>query len=245
MKKIFYLPMLMFALGFISCKKENPQTYDPQDQQNNNIKSKKAVSSMNGREGSEITLNLILFLQGYYIADRTMQPVLQIQGVKSAPDIETDSILVELVNPVTGEIVEIRQAVLNTDGTVSVGFDAPRDYYYIAIKHRNSIETWSTSPVYCYDNTEYDFSKSNTQAYKDNQVEVEDGVWALYTGDITQNGTIGEDDFKLFNEDSSNGLNGVYVATDLNGDGFVDGNDFPILDNNMYLKIYSINPFSL
>ncbi len=243
MKKLFYLP-LMFALSFISCKKENPQTYDSQDNLNNNLTGKRTTGSANGREGSEINLNLIVFLQGYYIRDRKMQPVLQIQGVKSAPDNETDSIVVELVNPETGEIVEIRQAVLNIDGTVSVGFDAPSDYYYIVIKHRNSIETWSANPVKCTLDTEYDFSKSDTQAYKDNQVQVEDGVWALYTGDITQNGKIDEEDFKLFDEDSFNGVNGVYVATDLNGDGFVDGNDFPILDNNMNLKIHSMNPFN-
>ncbi len=243
MKKIIYIPMLMFALGIVSCKKENPQTFDPQDQSNNNLTNKKTLSSMNGKEGYEITLNLILFLEGYYIRDRKMQPVLQIQGVRSTPDIETDSILVELANPSTGEIVEIRQAVLNIDGTVSVGFDSPADYYYIVIKHRNSIETWSAHPVYCHSNTEFDFSKSNTQAYRDNQVQVEDGVWALYTGDINQDGVMGEIDFKLFNDDSFNGVNAVYVATDLNGDGYVDGNDFPILDNNMYLKIHSKNPF--
>jgi hypothetical protein len=244
MKKLFYFP-LMIALSFISCKKESPQSYEPQDQRNNNLTGKKtSIGSTNGREGSEITLNLILFLQGYYIGERKMQPVLQIQGVKSAPDIEADSILVELVNPETGEIVEIRQAVLHTDGTVSVGFDAPSDNYYIVIKHRNSIETWSANPVKCTLDTEYDFSKSDTQAYKDNQVQVEDGVWALYTGDITQDGKIDEEDFKLFDEDSNNGVNSVYVATDLNGDGFVDGNDFPVLDINMYQKIHSLNPFN-
>mgnify|MGYP007102690695 CR=1 FL=1 len=36
--------------------------------------------------------------------------------------------------------------------------------------------------------------------------------------------------------------NGIYTATDMNGDGFVDSFDFPILDENMALGISSVHP---
>ena len=45
-----------------------------------------------------------------------------------------------------------------------------------------------------------------------------------------------------FDNDSFNGVAFEYKATDMNGDGFVDVNDFPVFDNNSFNGVTSIHP---
>ncbi|HPI55169.1 MAG TPA: dockerin type I domain-containing protein, partial [Chitinophagaceae bacterium] len=101
------------------------------------------------------------------------------------------------------------------------------------IKHRNSIETWSETPIGFYASP-HDFTTAASQVYASNQTEVEAGVFAMYTGDINQDGFIDSFDFPALDTDIFNGVASVYVNTDLNGDGFVDSFDFPIYDANSY-----------
>jgi hypothetical protein len=75
-----------------------------------------------------------------------------------------------------------------------------------------------------------------------NQVQVEPGVWAFYTGDLNQDDFIDGNDFPAFDTDSYNGVNSVYAATDMNGDGFVDGNDFPVFDVNSFNGVSAVHP---
>ncbi len=44
-------------------------------------------------------------------------------------------------------------------------------------------------------------------------------------------------------EDDNDNLEEGYFITDLNGDGFVDGSDFPILFNNSDNLIESMHPY--
>ncbi|MEI2724404.1 MAG: hypothetical protein V9H26_12990 [Verrucomicrobiota bacterium] len=48
-----------------------------------------------------------------------------------------------------------------------------------------------------------------------NQKEVEPGVFALFTGDINQDGFIDGFDYPDLDSDSQNNLSGVYVASQL------------------------------
>ena len=73
-------------------------------------------------------------------------------------------------------------------------------------------------------------------------VEVEPGVWAIYTGDLNQDDFIDSFDFPIFDLDASNGVAGVYVATDMNGDGFVDPFDFPVFDVNSFNGVSAVYP---
>ena len=190
----------------------------------------------------ESGLNLKLYLQGYYMNAGTMQPVLINQGLAALPT-ETDTIEVTLHDPNNFNQVDSKKAVLLTDGTVSVNFTQPEGTYYIAIKHRNSIQTWSTDPVDCtVSTTIYDFSTAANMAMGDNQVMVEPGVFALYTGDINQDDFIDSNDFPDMDNDIFNGIAFEYATTDLNGDGFVDSNDFPVLDNNIFNGVTAIHP---
>ena len=62
-------------------------------------------------------------------------------------------------------------------------------------------------------------------------VQVESGVWALYSGDINQDGNIDTIDYPFLETDTNNFATGNYT-TDLNGDGNVDTIDYPLLETN-------------
>ena len=192
-----------------------------------------------------ITLNMKLYLQGYYTGGGTMQPVLNNQAVTLSQATESDIITIELHDPATITLIDTKEAVLLTDGTVSVTFIQPVAAYYIAIRHRNTVQTWSADPVICTVNSPlYNFSMASTKAFGDNQVEVEPGIWAFYTGDINQDEYIDGNDFPQYDFESASGglFDGTYTPTDINGDGFVDGNDFPVFDINSFNAISSIHP---
>ncbi len=191
---------------------------------------------------SESSLKLKLFLQGYYINGGTMQTVLINQGIAASSN-ETDTIEIALHDPVTFIKLESSKTQLLTDGSVLVNFTQPEGTYYISVKHRNSIQTWSATPLECTASTVlYDFSASGSMAMGDNQAMVEPGIFAFYTGDINQDDFIDGNDFPAYDTDSFNGVAFEYAATDLNGDGFVDGNDFPVFDSNSFNGISSIHP---
>lgn len=69
-------------------------------------------------------------------------------------------------------------------------------------------------------------------AYGDNQAQVELGVFAIYSGDINQDGFISTDDVALVDADNLAGLFGGYILTDLNGDTFVSTDDVALVDTN-------------
>ncbi len=82
---------------------------------------------------------------------------------------------------------------------------------------------------------------AQNNAYGDNQKEVEPGVFAIYSGDINQDGFMDILDQSVLDNDLQNFASG-YVLSDLNGDSFVDILDQAILDNNMFNFIGVISP---
>ncbi|MEO6694123.1 MAG: hypothetical protein ABIY50_14115, partial [Ignavibacteria bacterium] len=114
--------------------------------------------------------------------------------------------------------------------------NAPNGIYYIQTKHRNSIETWSRAGGETYSTTNtlnYDFTSSAPQAFGSNQVQVDATPlrFAIYSGDILQDGIIDGSDGLIADNDAAIFLAG-YVRSDVNGDRFVDGTDAAIVDNN-------------
>ena len=189
------------------------------------------------------TINLTLFIQGYYVGNKLMQPVLNNQGITVASPTQTDTIKVELHDGSTGLVTGKAVSILNTDGTCAASFPYITGLHYIVIKHRNALETWSAVPVQMGGTAfPYDFSTAANKAYADNMAEVEAGVWAIYSGDLNQDGFIDGNDFPGFDNDSFNGVAGSYQATDMNGDGFVDGNDFPVFDINSFNGLSVVHP---
>nr|HMS34901.1 hypothetical protein [Ignavibacteria bacterium] len=104
--------------------------------------------------------------------------------------------------------------------------------YYIQLKHRNSLETWSKNGVnYIQDSTlNYDFTFAATQAYGNNEI-LKGTKYCLYSGDVTQDGFIDLTDVVLVYNASSAFTTG-YVSTDVNGNSIVDLTDIIIASNN-------------
>ncbi len=179
-------------------------------------------------------LNLTAFLQGLYIGASSMT---------SAPFNADNSLPTSIADSITVELHEDLSGLYNTDysvvTTIDVNGEAQIDLpgsaigndYYIVIKHRNSIETWSAAAVTIGSTTNYDFSSAATQAYGANMVDDGNGVYMIYSGDINQDGFIDGNDFIDVDNDNANFAFG-YLYTDANGDAFVDGNDFIVIDNN-------------
>jgi len=130
-----------------------------------------------------------------------------------------------------------RDVDLLTNGTAV--FDFPVKYSginYLVIKHRNSIETWTSYPLSLAQNSSgYDFTLSAATAYGDNLVEY-DGKFLIYSGDANQDGIIDGSDLSAIDNLSTNFTNG-YLPEDINGDGLVDGTDLSIADNNSAIFI--------
>ncbi len=104
--------------------------------------------------------------------------------------------------------------------------------YYIQLKHRNSLETWSKNPVnYIQDSTlNYDFTFAASQAFGNNEIQ-KGTKFCLYSGDVTQNGFIDLTDVIQINNNATSFVTG-YVPTDANGNMIVDLTDVLIAYNN-------------
>jgi subtilisin-like proprotein convertase family protein len=116
--------------------------------------------------------------------------------------------------------------------------------FYIAVKHRNSIETWSSGVLnFSTDSLNYDFTSSASRAFGSNQINVDTSPlrFAIYNGDVNQDGTIDLSDLSLIDNDASSFMSG-YVKTDLTGDNFVDLADLSIADNNAFNFVSVIRP---
>ncbi len=184
------------------------------------------------------TVYLKFFLQGYYSGSGHMVPVLYNQGSDTSLTV-TDSVNVELHDPLNYSLVSSVKALLHTDGTLTSNFPSPTGTYYIAIRHRNGIETWSADPVLLsFNPVSYDFTTASYKAFQSNQVEVESGIWAFYTGDANQDENIDLFDTIILETDVFNFQSG-YFSTDFNGDGNVDLLDAPLLEENVTAFIFS------
>ena len=109
--------------------------------------------------------------------------------------------------------------------------NAPSGDYYLAIVHRNSIETWSKTGGENYTRgttTTYDFTSANTQAYGNN-LKLKGGRYCMYSGDVNGSGVINSTDRTLIR--SNVGQTG-YIRFDLDGNGVVNSADRTIVRNN-------------
>jgi hypothetical protein len=87
----------------------------------------------------------------------------------------------------------------------------------------------------------YQFSSAASQAFGNNLSNVGGGKYAIYCGDINQDGAVDFNDYPNLDIKSSNGDLG-YLTEDLNGDASVDFNDYPLLDINSSNGVISLRP---
>jgi hypothetical protein len=173
-----------------------------------------------------------------------MQPVMLNQGIANATQDQTDTIFVSLHDSlVPSVVIETIPMMLMTDGTASGNFTIAQTghHYWIAVRHRNTIETWSSEPVLMTASSSYDFTFDASQAFANNMIELESGVWGFYSSDLNGDNYIDSFDYPMLDSDNINFATG-YLISDINGDGFVDSFDFPIFDSNNINFVMAILP---
>lgn len=204
------------------------------------------------------TLNLTFVLQAMYDQGTGL--------MRAAQDLDLDGNLVDKFSPtiadqVTIELVEDNAGVgnvvysasnvnLNTDGTCQVKNipSTANGQYYIVIKTRNHLATWSATPIsFSSSVTSFDFTTSDAQYYgtSDGAImakEVVPGKWALLCGDFNQDEVVDVFDFIDMNPDITNGSIG-YLVFDVNGDGAVDVFDFIDVSENLTFGASVYKPF--
>lgn len=129
-------------------------------------------------------LNLKAFVQGKSI-DRVVQ--------------------IELVNS-QKEVVSSASGAIDTTGNCEVTFSENiTESVSIKISGTSVLTTISSALVEVVNGViTYDFSIDIAQAIGDNQIEISDGVWALYNGDFNQDGVIDGLDLGLFENNENN-----------------------------------------
>jgi len=117
--------------------------------------------------------------------------------------------------------------------------------YYIQLRHRNTLKTWSSFPVNYISGeiNNYNFTDSLSKAYGNNQIQVSNvnDLYAIYSGDVNQDGIIDAADLSEVDNDIINSATG-YLPADLNGDGFVEVSDLSMVENNSSAGIQIVKP---
>lgn len=190
----------------------------------------------------QATVHVTFFIEGFYEGP-AMRSVLMNRGVGSDA-FAVDTVLANLADPIDPSIIVATDyAILDVDGNATFEFPGSLigNSYYLSVQNNNSIRTWTASPIQLNAVTSYDFSYAATRAFGDNMVEVAPGVWAIYTGDLNQDGSIDSFDYSSFQSDAISFSSG-YFNTDMNGDGFVDSFDFAVFNQNTSLFISELHP---
>jgi hypothetical protein len=190
------------------------------------------------------TLNLTsVLLEGLYNGTGTMHEAYDEFGGPHFAAPTADQITVELHDAANyANLVQAFPAVnLSTSGTATVA--VPSNFgglYYITIKHRNSVETTTATGV-SFAGTTINQSFTVANVYGGNLGLMIDGRYAIYAGDVNQDGAIDSGDFTPVDNDASNYASG-YLVTDINGDGAIDSGDFTSIDNNGLNYIGTVHP---
>ena len=162
-----------------------------------------------------------------------------LEGFYDGTTMVSDSVIVQLRNTTTPySLVDQTKIILNSNGQGSAKFIYATNGtpYYIVLKHRNAVETWSALPQAFNANTlNYDFTTGSDKAYGNN-LKLIGSKWCIYGGDVNQDGFVETADVNLVFTDNVNGSTG-YVASDLNGDMLTEIEDLNIVFVNSVLGI--------
>ena len=194
---------------------------------------------------AQSTLNVKAFIDSYYnFYQGKMRPVLD----PVHKPFLCDTITIELHMASTYRLAFSEKTIFDIygNGSVTIPENLTGHSYYLVLKHRNSLETCSSNPIFISRTVIYDFTTSTDKAFGNNQIWVEKAA-CLYSGDINQDGKINAADFKLFDSDNTRFVFGFYNASDLNGDVNTDLSDFPFLDEGLGKSViipYFPNTFS-
>ncbi|MBK8381980.1 MAG: metallophosphoesterase [Ignavibacteria bacterium] len=176
------------------------------------------------------TLLLTSLIEGFYDSD---------SGLSVMDTIKV--LLRKTVSPY--EEVDSAKVFMSAAGTGTFEFNKALNStpYYLVVKHRNSIETWSSSGnSFSANNLSYDFTGAESKAYGNN-LKLKGSKYCIYGGDINQDGYIDGSDVSLVDNDVLISASG-YLNTDLSGDNFTDINDLSLVDNNSFTSVIAVKP---
>jgi hypothetical protein len=205
--------------------------------------------------GSDVQVALKVFLEGPYDATNdnmktdlngygfvpTTSPYSDTRQVSAIPSSEiVDWVFVKLRRSSDMAYVDSVSALLRNDGML-VADDGVTEFiymrgtsgqnYYIEVTHRNHLAVMSATAKTLSDNsvTAHDFTAPGQSYGTGGMVEIETGVWAMWTGDTDQSGTVDANDrSNTWNDRNQIG----YKNSDCNLTGSVDANDRSFTWNN-------------
>ncbi len=195
-------------------------------------------------------MTIKVFIEGFYLGNNMMNATVNSVNYPTL----CDTMIMELAQPnYPYDILYIDKSVIDINGNGIFHFTTTPDYdrYYLILRHRNAIETWSSSPVPVKDLlSDYHFNTSINQAYGNNLADLGDGNFALFSGDIIDatTSTVGRQDGVVESSDYGEMENAVYftylgyMPQDISGDGVVESSDYVLEENNVYYIIFSMHP---
>ncbi|MDZ7624270.1 MAG: hypothetical protein U5J96_07490 [Ignavibacteriaceae bacterium] len=167
-----------------------------------------------------------------------------IEGFYNGSTMKPDTVTVELRSSnAPYSVIDQAKIFLNSSGQGSGKFFNAENGvpYYIVLKHRNAVETWSALPQsFSASTLTYDFTTASNKAFGNN-LKLVGSKWCIYGGDVNQDGFVETADVNLVFADNINGAAG-YISTDLNGDMFTEIEDLNIVFINNVLGVQSIRP---
>jgi len=167
-----------------------------------------------------------------------------IEGYYNGITMNSDTVVVELHNSYSPyALVDDAKILLNNNGqgTGSFSHAVNGTHYYLVVKHRNAVETWSSLPqTFNANSLSYDFTTGSNKAYGNN-LKLIGTKWCIYGGDVNHDGIVNATDLNLVYTANVNGSVG-YISTDLNGDLFIEIEDLNIVFRNNELGVELIRP---
>lgn len=177
-------------------------------------------------------INLKLYIEGFYLGSGMMKAV----SNPATQPLHCDTVTLQLASGTSPYTVLYSQtSILKTDGTVQFTFPSAvsGNSYYLIVRHRNGLETWSAAAVLCSSPAiTYLFNDFQTKAYGNRMKNLGDGNFAVYSGDVNQDGSIDMTDYNLISN-SCGFFETGYVTRDLTGDSIVESADQSLIENNI------------
>jgi hypothetical protein len=233
----------------------NSNTFTTSSLNNNDVVTCVLTTATNGNATSNsiqitvnscsVTLNLKLFLEGFYRGNGSMAGILNSST--------TDTITVELASGFAPyNIQHTIKTLVSITGNAVCSFPSTilGNSYYVVVNHRSSIKTWSGQTVYFTGSTvNYDFTNALNKAYGNNLSDLGDGNFGIFSGDVSdavlgrgfQDGVVESQDYADEENAVSQTLLG-YQPEDLTGDGIVETSDYSLMENNVYYSRSVIRP---
>jgi len=204
-------------------------------------------------DGNPINGNLLLLpysskilINENFIPSRNLLLKVLMEGFynNSQNKLISDSIRVNIRNAVSPfDIIESKILMVDSTGSGSYNFNNAKNSinYYLSVEHRNSIETWSSTPVIFNNNIlSYDFTTSAGKAFGNNQI-LSGSKYCIFSGNVNEDESIELSDvLQVFNAAGNFSLG--YVIDDVTGDNVVDLSDISITYNNSSNFVLTIKP---